>query len=200
MDKTPEAGMACGQLLNPDGSRQNSIANFPSMISLLTNESLLQLLMPGTFPNKRVDYRHPIEIQSGIGACLIVRKEAMDLVGLLDEAYFFFFEETDWAKRMWVHGWKVFFVPDARIFHAQGKSVGPRADGRILFYRSRYQYLRKWHPCARYPMGVAIIIRLIANLTFTGLGAVLTAGLVESLRKRANVYGAILWWHLKGCP
>ena len=68
----------------------------------------------------------------------------MDDVGLLDERFFFYFEETDWACRMREAGWKVFFVPGARFFHAQGQSVGPEASGRLLYYRSRYQYLKKW--------------------------------------------------------
>ena len=47
---------------------------------------------------------------------MMVRKEAMDEVGVLDEDYFFFLEETDWCYRMHKKGWKVFHVPDARVF------------------------------------------------------------------------------------
>ena len=57
METTPEAGMACGQLLNPDGSRQNSFTNFPSVISLLSNETILRTLFPNRFPSKRNNIR-----------------------------------------------------------------------------------------------------------------------------------------------
>ncbi|MGD9974190.1 MAG: glycosyltransferase family 2 protein [Desulfatirhabdiaceae bacterium] len=200
METTPGAGMACGQLLNPDNSKQNSIANFPSLLGLVSNESLLQLLMPKRFPGKRRQISRPIEIESGIGACLIVRKAAMDTTGLLDEDYFFFFEETDWAKRMWTHGWKVYFVPAARIVHAQGKSVGPRADGRILFYRSRYIYLKKWHPEKAHLMQGIILFRLVTNLVLSGIGAGLTLGCIRPLRNKTIVYAKILAWHVRGCP
>jgi GT2 family glycosyltransferase len=50
---------------------------------------------------------------------MMVRKEAMDAVGLLDEDYFIFLEETDWCFRMHKKGWKVYHVPDARVFHLQ---------------------------------------------------------------------------------
>ncbi|PQP33347.1 glycosyltransferase family 2 protein, partial [Desulfobacteraceae bacterium SEEP-SAG9] len=82
------------------------------------------ILFPKKFPSKRREYFRPIEIDSCIGACMIVRKKAIDQVGLLDEQYFFFFEETDWAYRMKLSGWKVWFVPMAEIYHLQGQSIG----------------------------------------------------------------------------
>ena len=85
MEKNEEAGMVCGQLLNLDGTKQNSIANLPSPWLLLTNETLLRILFPKAYPSKLRQYESPIEVESCIGACLMVRKEAMDTVGLLDE-------------------------------------------------------------------------------------------------------------------
>ncbi|MEI7673179.1 MAG: glycosyltransferase family 2 protein, partial [Deltaproteobacteria bacterium] len=107
MENHPDAAMACGQLLNADGSRQNSIAAFPSLLTLMTNMSLLEYLFPRRFPSKRYSHSEIVEVDSGIGACLIVRREAMDSVGLFDERYHFFFEETDWAYRMRRAGWKI---------------------------------------------------------------------------------------------
>ena len=130
MEKTPDASMACGQLLNEDGSKQNSIAPFPTLLSLISNETLLRLLFPQKFPSKRKHYASPIEVDSCIGACIMVRKSAMDRVGLLDERYFFFLEETDWAYRMKRAGWRIYFVPGAEIFHAQGKTVGSGASAK----------------------------------------------------------------------
>jgi GT2 family glycosyltransferase len=142
---TPESAMACGQLLNEDGTKQNSIAPFPSLLSLISNETLLRLLFPQKYPSKRKQYTRPIAVDSCIGACMMVRKRAMDRVGFLDERYFFFLEETDWAYRMKQAGWKNYFVPQAEIIHAQGKTVGSGVSARILFYRSRYQFFEKWH-------------------------------------------------------
>jgi hypothetical protein len=124
----------------------------------------------------------------------------MDAVGLLDERFFFFFEETDWACRMRGAGWKVFFVPGARIFHAQGQSVGHDARGRLLFYRSRYQYLKKWFPKG-YPLTyAAVIVRLLVNTLLTGIGVLFTAFCMPRLRQQLIVYVKILIWHLRGCP
>jgi GT2 family glycosyltransferase len=200
MESTPTAGMACGQLLNPDGSLQNSIANFPTLLTLISNETLLRILFPEKFPSKRRKYSGPIPVESGIGACLMVRKTAMDSVGIFDENFFFFFEETDWAYRMQQANWRIFFVPSARIIHAQGKSAGNSISSRILFYRSRYIYLKKWHPKSFFLMVMILFIRLLVNAVLSALGSGLSLGLAPRLLDKTLVYFQLIAWHFKGCP
>lgn len=200
LEKNYSVGMACGQLLNADGSKQNSIANFPRLLPLLCNETLLRLLFPKHYPSKRRDYTEPIAVESCIGACLLVRKKAMDQVGLLDERYFFFMEETDWALAMRQAGWQAYFLPAAGIYHLQGQSAGPTLRSRIMFYRSRYQYIRKWRPKSL-PLWVAVImLRLSVNTLLNFAGAVLTCGFVRECRERLDLYLRLLFWHLRGCP
>ena len=200
LEKHSEVGMACGQLLNADGSKQNSIANFPSLLGLLCNETVLRLLWPRRFPSKRQEYRAPIEVESCIGACLMVRKAAMDEVGLLDERYFFFMEETDWAFAMHKAGWKSCFVPEARIYHLQGQSAGHNVRARIMFYRARYQYLRKWFPQSWPLHGLLVVARLVINVLLNVMGLILTLGLHGCIRGRLALYLRLLAWHLRGCP
>lgn len=199
MEATPDAGMACGQLLNHDGTKQNSIANFPSLLALLTNETVLRILMPNRFPSKRRDYVSPLKVESGVGACLMVRKAAMDDIGLLDERYFFFFEETDWAYRMKRGGWSTYFVPSARIFHAQGKTVGNNVNSRIMYYRSRYLFFRKWQPCFYPIFNTIVFLRLLVNTLLSTAALILTLGCDSSTRKRFIIYVQLIFWHLKGC-
>ena len=200
MEKNPDAGMACGQLLNQDGSKQNSIANFPGIGSLLCNESLLQMLFPKKFPGKRREYKKPVEVDSCVGACLMVRKKAMDEVGLLDKRYFFFFEETDWAYRMKQAGWKTYFVPSAKIFHIQGQTVGHKASSRIMLYRSRYIYFKKWHSHSYLLICLIIFVRLLINAILSLAGVVATIGMHAGIKKKLSVYSRLILWHLRGCP
>jgi len=201
LESHPEAAMACGQLLNADGSRQNSIAAFPDLFTLMMNMSLLEYLWPQRYPSKRYDWREPVEIDSGIGACLLVRKKAIDAVGMLDERYFFFFEETDWAYRMRAAGWKIFHVPGAFIYHLQGQSIGRNVRSRIEFYRSRYQFFRKWRSRQYFLLaGLVMVSRLFINWLLTVLANILVLGQNKSLRDKSVVYGQLLLWHLKGCP
>jgi len=201
MEETPEAGLACGQLLNRDGSKQNSIANFPSILTLLINETLLRILMPKSFPSKRQHYLQPIKVDSCIGACLMVKKEAMEAIGLLDERYFFFMEETDWALTMKQGGWASWFIPDAGIYHLQGQSAGDNAKARIMFYRSRYLFFRRWHPPTRYfVMKTILVVKLLINCVLNLLATLMTCGAHQGVRKKLNTYVALLGWHMRGCP
>ncbi len=196
----PTAGMACGQLLNLDGSRQNSFAPFPDLLTLMVNESLLRRLWPSRYPGKNTPFTGPTRIDSCIGACMLVRKSAMDAVGVFDERYFFFMEETDWARRFRQHGWEVYFVPTARIIHAQGRSAGSSAAARIMFYRSRYQYLNKWHPRWSGVMKTVLVIRLTINIVLNLIGNGVTLGASAPMRHRLSRYVRILMWHMRGCP
>ena len=200
MEYAHQAGMACGQLLNQDGSKQNSIASFPSLFTLLANETALRILMPQRFPSKRRDYASPVPVDSGIGACLMVRKEAIDDVGFFDERYFFFLEETDWAYRMKRNGWAVYFVPFAKIYHAQGKTVGSGVDSRIMFYRSRYAFFKKWNHYS-YPLFYSVVfLRLLVNAALSFIGVLFTLGFEGSIRRKLVIYTRLFFWHLKGCP
>jgi len=200
MEANPEAGMSCGQLLNLDGSRQNSIANFPSFLTLFCNEIILRILLPKKFPSKRREHRSPLKVDSCIGACLIARKEAMDDIGFFDERYFFFFEETDWAYSMKLAGWDIYLVPTAKIFHAQGKTVGNSLNSRIMFYRSRYHFFKKWHRGSYRLIYLVIFLRLLINSGLNIVGVVFTLGMQTGIRKKLSVYIGLILWHLYGCP
>ena len=200
METHPHMGMACGQLLNEDGSKQNSIANYPTMLSLVSNETLLRILMPRKFPSKKRDYKSPMPVESCIGACLMIRKKAMDDIGYFDERYFFFFEETDWAYRMKRGDWGVYFVPAAKIIHCQGKSVGHGIHSRILFYRSRYAFFKKWHPYSFPFFYSVILLRLLIEALFSLAGFLISFGFNSSIKRRLNVYVQLLAWHFSGCP
>ena len=196
----PRAAIVCGQLLNADGSKQNSVAAFPALLSLLINASLLEYIFPRWFPSKRYEHKKPIEVDSAIGACMLINKKALDEAGFFDERYFFFFEETDLAYALSCKGWSVYHVPDAFIYHLQGQSIGHNIGSRIEFYRSRYQFLRKWHSRKYfYPAAAIIFFRLSVNWLFSCVANVLSFGLVERLRQKLIVYSQLIFWHLKSC-
>jgi GT2 family glycosyltransferase len=202
MNAHPKVGVVGGQLLNSDGSKQNSIANFPSLATEFLNKSLLRWLFPKQFPGKERDYPEPIEVDSVIGACMMVRREAMEQVGLLDEDYFLFLEETDWCYRMKRAGWKIYHLPQAEIYHSQGKSVEAKKEkAKLEYYRSRYHFFKKnkgdlqW-----FVLLIGLMIRLWIELIFTSIACLLTFFTIKKWRKKLSIYAYLLWWHLKGCP
>ena len=202
MESHPDAGIAGGQLLNGDGSKQNSIANFPSLMTELFNKSLLRRLFPGRFPGKESHYSAPIEVDSVIGACLIARREAVGRVGTLDEDYFLFLEETDWCYRMKEAGWKVYHVPGTEVIHYQGKGAETRKrEAKVEYYRSRYRFFKKNRGRLQWLfLLLGLMTKLKIELLSTGLGCLFTLFLIKRWRKRLSVYVYLLAWHLRFCP
>jgi len=201
MDAHPEAGVAGAQLLNADGSKQNSIANFPSLATELLNKSLLRWFFPDKFPGKETDYPGPVEVDSVIGACMVVRREAVGQVGLLDEEYFLFLEETDWCYRIKKAGWKIYHIPQAEVFHLQGKSAeAEKGKARIEYYRSRYHYFRKNRGSFQSSiLFIGLIIKLSVELVFATIACVFTLFMVKKWRTRLSTYFYLTWWHLQLC-
>ncbi len=202
MDQHPEAGLVGAQLLNADGSKQNSIANFPSLATELLNKSFLRWLFPKSFPGKEEDYSKPIEVESVIGACMMVRREAMDQVGLLDDHYFLFLEETDWCYRMKRAGWKVYHVPQARVYHFQGKSAEKEKErARVEYFRSRYHFFKKNRGNLQWLiLFIGLLIRLGIEFIAMIVASMMTLFMIRGWPKKLSIYAYLLWWHLRFCP
>ncbi len=202
MEEHSMAGISGAQLLNSNGSRQNSIANFPSLATELLNKSLLRRLFPKKFPGKEKDYYEPIEVDSVIGACMMVRRQAVDQVGSLDEDYFLFLEETDWCFRMKKAGWKIYHVPQAKVDHLQGKSAEEvKRKARVEYYRSRYHFFRKNRGIGQWLiLLIGLLVKLITEFVLTGIANLFTFFALPKLKEKFLVYAHLLWWHLKLCP
>jgi GT2 family glycosyltransferase len=197
-----EAGLVGAQLLNANGSKQNSIANFPSLATELLNKSLLRWLFPEKFPGKETDYAGPVEVDSVIGACMLVRREAVDQVGFLDEEYFLFLEETDWCYRIKKAGWKIYHIPQVEVLHFQGKSAeAEKGKARIEYYRSRYHFFRKNKGRLQSSiLFIGLIIKLSVELVFATIACVVTLFTVRKWRTKLSTYLCLAWWHLRLCP
>jgi hypothetical protein len=130
-DEHPRAAVVGPRLRNPDGSLQRSVRGEPTLWRLATEYLFLRKLAPTTqafnaFYGGGFDYDAPAEVESLYGAALLVRREAIDDVGLFDEAFFLFSEETDWLYRFRRAGWEVWFTPTAEVTHLGGASHGGR--------------------------------------------------------------------------
>jgi N-acetylglucosaminyl-diphospho-decaprenol L-rhamnosyltransferase len=130
-DAHPDAAVVAPRLRNPDGSLQRSVRGFPTLWRLATEYFFLRKLAPrsrllnafyaGGFAHDRVRSAEFV-----MGAVMLVRGDAIDAVGLLDEDFFLFSEETDWHYRFVQAGWQVLFTPDAEAVHVGGASHGGR--------------------------------------------------------------------------
>ncbi|MBI2924012.1 MAG: glycosyltransferase family 2 protein [Planctomycetes bacterium] len=202
MEADPGIGIAGAQLLDADGRRQHSFDNFPTLATECLNKWLVRALFPGRFPDKSRALDAVTDVESVIGACLAVRKETVDRLGPLDEAYFVFLEETDWCLRMRRAGLRVVHVPAARVFHRQGKSKAVRPVlARIEYLRSLFLYFRKNRgPAAWALLHAARFAKSFLNALGTSLALILTLGLSGAVRRRAAIHAGLFGWQLMGCP
>jgi N-acetylglucosaminyl-diphospho-decaprenol L-rhamnosyltransferase len=149
-DARPQVGAVGPQLLYPDGSIQSSRRRFPSLCTAMLESTWLQPLAPAgllrhyyalDLPDDRA-----AEVDWVTGAALLVRREAIEEVGVLDEEFFMYSEELDWCKRIKDAGWQIVYLPEAQVVHHEGKSSEQVAPQRhVYFQTSKVHYFRKHH-------------------------------------------------------
>jgi GT2 family glycosyltransferase len=146
-DEHPEAGFFGPRLTNEDGSLQTSAYRFPSPYREAMEALNLHLFLgfiPAMDTYKGWKHDSPRYVDFLSGAALMVRKDVLEKIGLLDDRFFIYSEESDWCYRGKKAGYKVLFVPDATISHVGGKSSTGRSGHRsVEFLRSHGKYIRK---------------------------------------------------------
>jgi N-acetylglucosaminyl-diphospho-decaprenol L-rhamnosyltransferase len=151
MDSHPQVGVLGPQLRYPDGRIQASRRRLPTLRTALVDSTFLEKWFPASTELRRYKFLdHPADRECAVdwlvGACLLVRREAVDQIGLLDESYFMYSEELDWQKRMRDAAWKAAYVPSALVIHHEGKSSEQAgAATHIRFSRSKVRYFAKHH-------------------------------------------------------
>jgi len=136
----PGIGVAGPRTLNPDGSLQISCYRFTSPLHAWQEN----LWLSRGYSRWAHDTRREVEFV--IGACLLVRRAVFAQVGGFDERFFMYSEEADWQRRIWDAGWKVLFVPEARVMHLGGASGAAQAEKvPACFWESLDYYGRKHH-------------------------------------------------------
>ena len=144
----PEAAVVAPKLLNTDGSLQRSVRGFPTLWRLATEYLYLRKLGPRTellnaFYGAGFDYASECEVESVMGACMLVRRAAIDEVGGPDPDFFLFSEETDWMYRFAQADWRTLFTPEATCVHVGGASHGGRLYRENL--RGLLRFFHKHH-------------------------------------------------------
>jgi GT2 family glycosyltransferase len=152
MDSNPDCGIMGCKLLNSDSSIQYSCRRFPSYGTAIFNRySILTRLFPRnrfsqTYLMSKINHDETREVDWVSGAALMARRSAFIKIGILDERFISYSEDVDWCYRMHEAGWKVYYYPDAEIYHYIGqtsskypyKYITIRHISMYLFYRKHY--------------------------------------------------------------
>lgn len=130
LDQHPKVGNVGPRVLNPDRTLQSSCRRFPTLWNNICSATGLAT----TFKNSRIlagehmfffPHDRTMAVDVLVGCFSMVRREAFEAVGLLDEDLFMYGDDVDWCRRCWNAGWQVVFYPGAQAIHDRGKITAP---------------------------------------------------------------------------
>jgi GT2 family glycosyltransferase len=139
-----EAGAVGGKLLNEDGSFQGGYAKFSTLAEEFLIATGLGDKFAAGYPS-HYDADHPLPVDWLSSACLLLRRDALNQVGLLDETYFIYGDEVDLQYRLNKAGWQVVYLPHATTLHFGGRSMN-RWKRRKMVYRGKMLFYQKHYP------------------------------------------------------
>ncbi len=151
LDANPRAGAVGPRLLYGDGALQHAAFKFPTLFQAYFDffpwpSRLLQSALNGRYPRSAYAGQ-PFQVDFVLGACLMIRRTAMDQIGLLDERYFMYCEEMDWCKRLGQAGWEVWCEPRATVVHREAQSSKQtRWASYVIEWQSRYRFFARYYP------------------------------------------------------
>jgi N-acetylglucosaminyl-diphospho-decaprenol L-rhamnosyltransferase len=141
MDHHPEAG-ACGpRLVRPDQQAQAFAFGDDPTLGYLLRRGANRLLFQHTLHDWETDRVHSVDWVAG--TALVVRRSALEQVGLLDEKFYAYFEDNDWCRRIRLSGWRIYYCPQASIVHIGGQSLRKDPAARKAYYRSLLYFYAK---------------------------------------------------------
>ncbi len=167
LDQHPDAACAGPLLLDPDGSPQDCAFAFPGIGQAVGDLLPLPDRLRGSRLNGRLWSRGaPRTVGYVLGAFMLLRRRALDLVGAFSTDYWMYAEEIDLCRRCWDDGWRVLHVPAARVTHIRAAST---SGGELLprLYQSRARWYRRHHakPMASAALGLMwLLLSLRAGL------------------------------------
>lgn len=160
MESRPDTGGVGGKLLNPDGSFQSGYARFSTLMEeFLVATGLGNMFWEGYPLN--LDSDRVTEVDWMSSACLLIRRSALDQIGLLDEKFFIYGDEVDLQYRLQEAGWKVHYIPDATTIHYGGRSMN-RWRRRKMVYRGKLLFYQKNYGAAK--TGILRVMLLLISL------------------------------------
>ncbi len=175
LDQNPRVGNVGPRVFNPDMSMQSTCRRFPTLWNNFCSASGLatKFMHSKFFAGEHMFYfphDRTIRVDVLVGCFSMIRREAFDQIGLLDENLFMYGDDVDWCHRAWDAGWEVVFYPGARAIHDRGKITAPypvrfalAQQKSVLYYWSKHhsifgvagiRTILFFHHCLRYTFAV----------------------------------------------
>jgi len=162
-DNHKDAAIISCKMLNKDMTLQSNTYLFPSLLNLFLAATYLYKLFPKSrfFARERMgwwDWNDTMEVDVIVGCFMLVRMEAIREVGVMDDDYFMYYEETDWCYRFKKAGWKNLYAPVSEVIHLGGESTKKLRDKMLLQYNSSMLlYFKKHHSRLSYTIACMLL-------------------------------------------
>ncbi len=198
MDAHSQAGACGGKLFYGDGSLQQSAFRFPTLAQIWldffpVNWRLTNSRLNGRYPRAWYDAVRPFAIDHPLGADFLVRRETAVQVGWLDDQFFIYCEEIDWAMRIKRAGWQIWCVPQAEIIHYEAQSTRQFRDAMLVeLWRARWRLFAK-HYSRGFRWAARFIVRWGLWRETRKIRVLARAGQVtqDELTRRLDAYGQV---------
>ncbi|RLT93662.1 glycosyltransferase family 2 protein [Ketobacter sp.] len=199
-DQHPDLGVLSCKILNDDHTLQPNCSMYPSLL----NSVLFITGLYKAFPRSKFfgraqmtwwDYDDERQVQVLKGCFMLVRKEALDATGPMDERFFMYSEEVDWCFRFSKAGWKLGYFPDASIIHLGGVSAAKLGGSRALVKdKSTRRYMKKHWSKPAYAVGLTFMFTFYLSRLPGALLLALLSGGSSKYKKRLENH----WTGLRG--
>lgn len=202
MEANREVGALGPKLLNPDGSLQYSARTFPSLTTQFLESTYLFRIFPqsrffGQYFMSYWDHGQERKVDWVSGAALMVRGEAIEKIGLLDEGFFMYSEEVDWCYRIKRAGYEVVYFPRAEIIHYDARSSEDQARRLEMVLSGRYRFFAKHYPSWQgLFLQLLVLGGLVMRIFFCAVASLLPLKERERFRKKLHCFVQVFLWHL----
>ena len=203
-DTRNDAAIVTCQVLQDSQTVQMTCFRFPSLINLFLSASgLAKAFRYNRFFGresmlwwKRDSIR---ELDTASGMFLLVRRKAIEEVGMFDDSFFLYYEETDWCKRFVDAGWKIIFWPQAKVLHVHGGSLSSSQKAAEMFVQQRKSmllYFKKHHRlctywAARFILGLSFGIKLMIWNIILLLGYLTGINMNMAIKESRKCWGVV---------
>jgi GT2 family glycosyltransferase len=195
MDENPDVGAAGPKLLNPDSSLQTSCYSAPTLSREFARMFHLGWLFPETcYHMEKWDLTKRRDVDIIQGACLILRRAALQRVGLLDETFFIYSEDFDLCYRLQKAGWRLVWLPESEVTHYGAQSTSQvSAEMFLHLYRAKMKFMRKHYGAKSVPLYKLILfVAALPRLSLIPLTWVLKSPRRQLHRNLAKKYSRLV--------
>jgi GT2 family glycosyltransferase len=196
LDEHPDVGAVGPRLLNADGTLQESAYPRPTLVREFWRLFHLdRVINYAEYPMEQWSHIDAKEIDVLMGACFMVRRKALDQVGLLDDEFFIYSEEVDLCTRIRNYGWRISWLPTVTVIHLGGESTKQIQQEMFLqLYQGKIQYFRKHHTLLEvWLYKLVLFFATLARLALTPFVFFERTAQKEEHLKLSSNYRRLLW-------